>query len=1356
MIAKLHPMKRFLKLTTIALTVFTIGQTFAQSKGEPLWGTPCKECLEPAGTNQKGSPASVQNGNATIATSYTTTACGLNFTSASVRLHARSFGAVTPATGVAQPATMAISGMPPCFQVLKAFLYIGGSGNGSAFNVNFTNPAATASTVPATIIGSDVDKCWSFPGTYNYRCDVTALISGNGNYVISGVPVNATAKTMDMDGATLFIIYSDPNQTYTGSIMIGDGCMVMKGGNKTANLTGFNVCGPTSLTTNFMAVTDLQKIAATPVHLNSATANFTQPVASQQVYDYIQQPGAPAVAGQTSATYGVQNASDCWNLVFAGMYWRTACNVCTISNLTVTAVTSSSCSAGSATANVAGGTAPYTYTWSPAGGNAQSITNMPTGNYTVVVKDATGCKTGTATVAVNAAAGPTITANAGTICAGSSVNLTANGAATYTWSPGTGLNTTNGPAVTANPAATTVYSISGTNALGCVATITTQVTVNPMPVPVINSNSPVCLNAPLNLTSGGGTTYAWSGPNSFSSTLQNPTVAAATTANAGVYTVTVTSLGCSSTATTNVAVLTPSTTATNTGAYCAGATIQLNGGTATSYSWSGPGGFTSNLQNPTIAASTTAMSGTYNLLVSIGTCTAAASTPVVVNPLPIPNAISNSPVCANDQITFTGSGGTTYAWTGPAFTSSQQNPTIPTSSAANAGTYTLTVTDANSCVNFTTVTVVVNPLPVITVNSPATCLNTSFTLTATGGSTYAWSGPGGFTSNQQNPVLTNAAASMTGVYTVTVTTANNCVSTATTNAQVLPLPNPQINSNSPVCVGNALNLTGTGGATYAWTGPNSFVSGQQNPTISNVTLAEAGVYTLLVSSGSCTASTTATIVINPLPIPVIVVNTPVCVGQALNFTGSGGVTYNWSGPSFINNTQNPSIPVASMFNNGSFVLTVTDANGCTNSTSQNVVVNPLPNVNATGVTVCENGNATLSAGGGVTYSWNGPNGFTSNSQNPVIGNAQLNVSGQYTVLVTDANTCTNTAVATIIVNPNPTAIVSNNTPICVNNNLGLSGSGGVTYNWVGPNGFSSTSQNPNFNASSTAYSGNYILTVTDANGCSGSATTSATINPIPSVAITAVPNRGCAPFCTSFNLSTSPGVQTYNWNLGNGITGNTATQQTCYSTTGIYTVNVTVSDAIGCTNSATYTVEVFPQPVADFNHAPIKPIINIDPEVTFTDASHGDSIVKWQWYFMNTAQYTSTQQNPTFMYSDPGTYAVALVVTSDKGCVDTLVRIVEVGEDFGIYVPNAFTPNADGLNDVFQPKGFGIVKYQLQIFDRWGERVFETKEFEKGWDGKFAGRGGDICEEGSYTWLINAVSVFGKAHELKGHVTLIK
>ncbi|HRD40580.1 MAG TPA: gliding motility-associated C-terminal domain-containing protein, partial [Bacteroidia bacterium] len=143
-------------------------------------------------------------------------------------------------------------------------------------------------------------------------------------------------------------------------------------------------------------------------------------------------------------------------------------------------------------------------------------------------------------------------------------------------------------------------------------------------------------------------------------------------------------------------------------------------------------------------------------------------------------------------------------------------------------------------------------------------------------------------------------------------------------------------------------------------------------------------------------------------------------------------------------------------------------------------------------------------------------------------------------------------------------------------------------------------------------------------------------------------------------------------------------------------------------------------------------------------------------YFMNTAQYTSVQQNPTFMYTEPGNYVVALVVKSDKGCIDTILRPLVVGEDFGIYVPNAFTPNSDGLNDVFQPKGFGVVDYELFVFDRWGEKVFSTKKFEEGWDGTFQGRGNKGCEQGTYTWLIRCTSVFSKAHELKGHVTLIR
>ncbi|HWY10863.1 MAG TPA: gliding motility-associated C-terminal domain-containing protein [Bacteroidia bacterium] len=1121
-------MKNLIRISLFFLALFCAVVLNAQiSKTTHLPGTPCVGCAT-SGFVQKGNPNTIQNGNGTVATSYTVTQCGLGFTAASVRLNQRSFSGMTVPKGLLQPAPMVVSGIPPCYTIVKAFLYVGGSGNGVAITATIKNPALATNNYPMTLIGQHTDKCWGYVGTFNYRADVTTCISGNGTYTLSGIPCLG-APPNDMDGATLIIIYSDPSQTYTGHMVIGDGCREVSGGAITNTLTGFNVCGAANSTQNFVIVSDLQQIAATPINLNSAVANYTYPSASNNVWDYIQQPGAPATAGQTSAVYGFSNSSDCYNFVAAGMYYRTACNVCSSPNLTITAVTSSSCSAGSATATVAGGTGPYTYTWSPTGGNAASVSAVPTGNYTVSVKDATGCQIGTATVAISANAGPTITCASAAMCAGTSANLNATGALSYTWTPAATLNTASGPNVIASPATTTTYSVSGTNAVGCVATITTAVTVN--------------------------------------------------------------------------------------------------------------------------------------------------------------------------------------------------------------------------------------ALPVVVVNNPGTCVNQTINLTSTGGGTYSWTGPMAYSSVAQNPSIPNAVTGMSGAYSVLVTSAAGCTASAVSNVTVFPLPNPNITSNSPVCAGGTLNLFGTGGATYGWSGPG-YTGMAQNPVVTNVTVGMSGVYTLLVSSGTCTASTTANIVINPLPIPNMTSNSPVCIGFPINFTGSGGVGYSWSGPGFSSVLQNPTIVNSTMANNGNFVLTVTDANGCVNTTNQNVTVNPQPVVAAIGNTVCENFNANLSASGGVTYSWTGPGGFTSTSSNPTITNAQLNSSGQYVVLVTDANTCTNTAVATLIVNPAPVAQIVTNSPICINHILTLTGSGGVTYLWSGPNGFFSSVQTPTIMANTTGYSGNYVLTVVDANGCSASASASAVVNNIPNIAIASTKNAGCPTFCSDFTFSSSSPIQQYNWNLGNGVTGSSTTGTGCYSTTGIYTVTAEAIDIYGCTNTSSSTVEVYPIPVADFNHAPIKPIINIDPEVTFSDASYNANIISWNWYFMNTAQYTSTQQNPTFMYTDPGTYVVALVVKSDKGCIDTILRPLVVGEDFGIYVPNAFTPNGDGLNDVFQPKGFGVTQYELNIYDRWGERMFHTKNFEDGWNGtKQANH--DVTydikiEEGVYTWLIDCTDVFGKAHELKGHITLIK
>jgi gliding motility-associated-like protein len=212
----------------------------------------------------------------------------------------------------------------------------------------------------------------------------------------------------------------------------------------------------------------------------------------------------------------------------------------------------------------------------------------------------------------------------------------------------------------------------------------------------------------------------------------------------------------------------------------------------------------------------------------------------------------------------------------------------------------------------------------------------------------------------------------------------------------------------------------------------------------------------------------------------------------------------------------------------------------------------------------------------------------------------------------------------------------------------------------------------------------------------------------------------------------------------------------CYNSAGTYTITANMTDPIGCRNSVSFTVQPYPKPTADFNYAPIKPIEKID-DVNFTDASFGAPISTWNWYFMNTAAATSGLQNPVYNYDAAGNYIVALVVKSDHGCVDTILKSILVGEDFGIYMPNSFTPNNDGLNDVFYGKGFGIKKFEMQIFDRWGEKVFTSTDLNEAWDGSYQAKGGvKTVMEGVYTWRIKLTNTFGKSKELTGHVTLIK
>jgi len=238
----------------------------------------------------------VADGNSTIATSYTNTACGLGYTQASVFLSQRAFPF---GPGVVQPAPLVISNLPPamCTNIVKAFLYVSVSGNGVPITATLTNPQNVTNSFSMSIIGQGVNVCWNYPATYSYRADVTSIVTGNGTYSLSGIPVVPTPSN-DAQGATLFVIYSDPTQNYSGSIVMADGAGANNTGVETTTITGFNVCANPSTTENFMLVTDLQKIANAQISLNSIGSNYTLPIANQIAHNFISAPGAPATSGQ--------------------------------------------------------------------------------------------------------------------------------------------------------------------------------------------------------------------------------------------------------------------------------------------------------------------------------------------------------------------------------------------------------------------------------------------------------------------------------------------------------------------------------------------------------------------------------------------------------------------------------------------------------------------------------------------------------------------------------------------------------------------------------------------------------------------------------------------------------------------------------------------------------------------------------------------------------------------------------------------------------------------------------------------------------------------------------------------------
>ncbi len=331
--------------------------------------------------------------------------------------------------------------------------------------------------------------------------------------------------------------------------------------------------------------------------------------------------------------------------------------------------------------------------------------------------------------------------------------------------------------------------------------------------------------------------------------------------------------------------------------------------------------------------------------------------------LPEYTTSNNNNVCQGNAITAsvtpekTVSGVTySYAWSiSPSSGTFSYNTDHSTASISPAaGTYTLTcVASANTYQTTFNMSITVKALvtPVPTSNTPV-CAGSAINLStpSVSGATYSWSGPNGFTSSSRAPSISNAASVNGGVYSVVATSSQGCVSAAvTTSVTVNSIPStPSVTSNGPVCAGSSINLStaSVSGATYSWTGPNSFTSSSRTPSISNATTAMAGTYSVVVTSSGCSSvAGTTNFVVNALPgAPSITANTPLCTGSTLNLStpNTAGYNYTWSGPNSFSSTSRASnIPNVTASSVGTYTLTVTSSSGCVSPASTvNITVNP--------------------------------------------------------------------------------------------------------------------------------------------------------------------------------------------------------------------------------------------------------------------------------------------------------------------------------------------------------------------------------------------------------------------------------
>ena len=985
---------------------------------------------------------------------------------------------------------------------------------------------------------------------------------------------------------------------------------------------------------------------------------------------------------------------------------------------------------------VTGGTAPYTYAWSN-NTTAQDPSNLIAGAYTVTVTDANGCAaTATVTITQPASALVATTTQVMIACFGGStgsVNMTPTGGTapyTYVWTGGSTAQSAIGV-----PAGT--YTVVVTDANGCTTTISATITQPQAPLSLATTQVNVlCFGnstGSIDLSPSGGTpgyTYAWSN----NLTIQDPL-----NLIAGTYTVVVTDAnGCIDT--TSVIITQPqsglSLSSTQVNVLCFGnntgaINLTVTGGTGPyTYAWS---------NNTTAQDPSNLIAGVYTVTVTDANgCTATLSITITqpATAVSISTTVQNI-LCLNGtgSVNSTSAGGVspyTYSWSNQAITQNITN--------LQAGNYTVTVTDANGCTANAVgvVAITLSTVPVQINNSTGTnvltCTTPAISLQATGGVSYTWTG--GQTPNTANNVIT-----IPGSYTVNMIDPNGCpVSQSIVITQNITPPTSGItNSTGSIiidCNAPAINLLATGGGTYQWNNALGTNAAQS--------ISQAGSFTVVVTAANgCLDSSTVVLTVAPVPL-VTGIDTTICSGQSVLITPvyypSGGQVIWTNGQTTPNLTVSPT--------STTMYSVLYTWNGCTATEDITVTVNPTPTLSVTSSSICFGDTTAIVAQANLAngvYNW-----ISLNQSGPnltVFPTQTTSYTATYTL-----NGCTSAqATGTVTVNPLPIVSVSNMT-ICQGQPGTLSAivnPAGGNFAWSQGGTSATITETP----SSTSV---YSLTYT-ANGCVGNTVSASIIVlPLPLASFSVNNTSGCVPVTVSLLADTIGQNATYAWTSTGAGSQIGANPQMTFVNGGCYDVTLTAT-LNGCSNSTTSAslICVENYPVANFYTSPGSFSQN-NQTLSFINTSIGAS--GYIWNFGDGS--LSNEENPNHYFQGiTSGETITLLASTSMGCMDSIS--IEIPANLGeiYYIPNTFTPDGDKFNQVFKPvftAGFSIDGYEMLIYNRWGELLFESHNPYAGWDGSYGLEGLD-CSSGTYSYKIN-IKLQDKEEMLiiMGHVNLLR